>query len=62
MFDDMDHEATADNSMAIVIQQFFALLGKMLASAAFAIVYLYTAELYPTMIRYHHNNINLPYV
>ena len=46
--DDDDKEGSA---VAIGLQQFFALLGKMLAAAAFEIIYVYTGELYPTTIR-----------
>ena len=33
------------------LQVFFSLVGKFMATASFAIVYVYTAELFPTSIR-----------
>ena len=52
MFEAIDGGSDTVMSAAIPIQLFFALVGKMLASAAFAIVFVITAELYPTFIRY----------
>lgn len=39
------------NSPEVAIQLFLALVGKMLASATLQIMYLYTAEIYPTTLR-----------
>ena len=37
--------------MNLLFQVFFSLVGKFMATASFAIVYVYTAELFPTSIR-----------
>ena len=41
------YDKKADNLIVVVL----AMIGKMCASASYAIIYLYTSELFPTSIR-----------
>ena len=44
-------EENDSDSPKVAIQIFFALIGKMMASATFQILYVYTVEVFPTSIR-----------